>query len=64
MAEISGDARVEPALRVMRAALTMRRDRVVFSIIDLDWGQLRTLQEAALLLSEETAKEIIRRKGR
>lgn len=64
MAEISGDARAGSVLRVMRAALTMRRDRTQEAVSRLDWGQLRTLQEATLLLSEETASEIIRRKRR
>lgn len=63
MGEISGDARAEPAMRVMRAALTMRQDRVVLSIIDLDGAQLQTLRAAAELITEESAKEIIRRRG-
>jgi hypothetical protein len=64
LSDLQGDGRAVPALRVMRAALTMRMDRTDEELRHLDWAELVSLQRAAELLMEATASEIMRRPPR
>lgn len=54
--------RAEPVMRAMRAALTMRRDRLLVAVVDLKWDELRGARTAAELLIEEVDKEMDRRR--